>query len=172
MGRYDSSITRVKPIFDQLYAKDATGQTWLPKLLCLPTFGNAVSLPPECDFDIQDHAWGDSEQECKLEPPVALLSWLIRHPQKLAQCKAAYKTPMPEERRELLDGSENRMIEALALLQENAQGKDWHIFEGKTQPDVFITTSNLLAVIEGKRTEPEPTTHTTWMAGAIGFSAI
>lgn len=161
MGKYDSSITRVKPVFDQLCQKDPTGRTWLPRLLHLPVCGSRVSLPLECNFTIRRHAWGNNEE--KLKPPLALLSWLIRHPHKLAPREAALYASMPKERRELLDGSEVRMIEALELLQDNPLRKKWHIFEGETQPDVFIETSSLLVVIEGKRTEPQPTAKTTWM---------
>ena len=57
------------------------------------------------------------------------------------------------------------MTEALSLLRHNPQGEGWHIFEGETQPDVYIETSNLVVAIEGKRTEREPTTNTTWMIG-------
>jgi hypothetical protein len=57
VGKYDSSMTRVKPVFDHLYSGDPTGESWLPKLLRLPTCGNVVSLPPECSYRIQEHAW-------------------------------------------------------------------------------------------------------------------
>jgi hypothetical protein len=51
----------------------------------------------------------------------------------------------------------------LRLLRHNPKNEDWHAFEGQTQPDVFIETDDLLVVIEGKRTEREPTTSTKWM---------
>ena len=57
------------------------------------------------------------------------------------------------------------MREALGLLQYNPTGENWHLFEGKTRPDVYIKTPDLIMVIEGKRTERKPTTSTTWMAG-------
>ncbi|MHB8656091.1 MAG: hypothetical protein ACYDA9_19710 [Terriglobia bacterium] len=161
MGEYNSSITRVAPVFEQLCKRDSA--SWLPQLLRLPTLGSPVSPAESCDFHIQACGWG--EQERKLAPPLALLSWLIRHPLKLNECPASLETPMPLERRELLDGHDNRIIEALALLRQRSQGKLWYIFEGETEPDVYIETSNLIVVIEGKRTELGPTTHTTWMPG-------
>jgi len=161
MGKFDSSKTRVQPVFDQLYDRDSTGRTWLPRLLRLTSCANKVSLPLECDFTIRESRWGDREK--KLEPPVALLSWLIRHPEMLAQREAARDPAMPPQRRELLDGSESRMMEALELLRNNPRGERWHVFEGETQPDVFIATPSLVVVIEGKRTEREPTTGTTWI---------
>ena len=32
MGKYDSSKTRVVPVFDRLVEKDPTGAAWLPRL--------------------------------------------------------------------------------------------------------------------------------------------
>jgi hypothetical protein len=163
MGKYDSSLTRVQPVFDRLFAKDPKGQSWVPQLLKLPTCGNAVPTAPGCNVNIEKRFWCPDER--KLAPPVSLLSWLIRHPQELAECRAARDESMPTQRRELLNGSNSRMQEALSLLRNNPHGDNWHIFEGETRPDVFIETSDLLVVIEGKRTESEPTTHTTWMPG-------
>jgi hypothetical protein len=161
MGKFDSSKTRVMPVFDELLRHDNKGHFWLEKLIGLPICGNRVPLPPGCDFTIQECAWGDMEK--KLEPPVALLSWLIRHSQELAKREVARDTAMPDKRRDLLNGSESRMLEALELLRNNPGGEKWHIFEGETQPDVFIRTPTHLVVIEGKRTEPHATTSTTWM---------
>lgn len=49
------------------------------------------------------------------------------------------------------------------LFWNDPAGGDWHTFEGQTQPDVFIQTPDIVIVIEGKRTEREPTTSTKWM---------
>ena len=162
MGKHDSSITRVVPVFDRIKAGYGTDGSWLTRLLGLPAFGNLVRFPSECDFTITEQSWGDRER--KLEPPVALLSWLIRHPETLAQCEAASK-PIPQKRRELLEGSYSRMTEALSLLRNDPgrEEKNWYTFEGRTQPDVFIETPSLMVVAEGKRTEPGPTTKTKWM---------
>jgi hypothetical protein len=163
MGIHDSSKTRVEPVFKILMQKDSTGRSWLPQLLKLPVGGNRVRIAQECDVAIVQHFWGPDEQ--KLAPPVSLLSWLIRHPQELALCGASDNEPMQVPRRELLEGSKSRIEEALSLLRDNPHRARWHIFEGPTRPDVFIETGDLIVVIEGKRTEPEPTTHTTWMPG-------
>ena len=41
----------------------------------------------------------------------------------------------------------------------------WHILEGPSYPDVLLETPDALIVVEGKRTESAPTTHTTFMEG-------
>jgi hypothetical protein len=70
-----------------------------------------------------------------------------------------------QKRRELIERSDARMRDALSLLRSNPSGEDWHIFEGTTQPDVFIQTPDLMIVIEGKRTERETTKNIKWMSG-------
>ena len=162
MGKKDSSKTRVVPVFDRLYSNDNTGKTWLPKLLGLPTGGNRISIPGNPDFTIQEKGWGDNEK--KLEPPVSLLSWLIRHPRMPAGDNLSADSDKARKRRELIEGSTATVREALNLLR-NAKKEDWHIFERKSQPDVFIETPDILIVIEGKRTESETTKNTKWMPG-------
>jgi hypothetical protein len=38
------------------------------------------------------------------------------------------------------------------------------VLEGPSYPDVYLETERTIVVVEGKRTEREPTTSTTWMA--------
>jgi hypothetical protein len=163
MGKHDSSKTRVVPIFDQLYKLDKTGGSWLKKLLSLPVGGNPICLAGNCDFAIQDKGWGKYEK--KFEPPISLLSWLILNPQSLTAGKLNEHTDASQKRCELIAGSDSARLEALTLLQSNPAGKKWYIFEGQSQPDVFIQTPDLIIVIEGKRTETKPTTSTKWMPG-------
>jgi len=163
MGRKDSSRTRVGPVFDSIFAKYRQGSDWLPQLLRLPIGGNSINIDPCWDLTINDKGWGTEEK--RLEPPVSLLSWLVRHP-KIPNDGLLSEDPVKaQKRRELFEGSDARMHEALSLLRSNPLGEDWHIFEGITQPDVFIQTPNLMVVIEGKRTEREATKKTKWMSG-------
>jgi hypothetical protein len=43
MGEFNSSVTRVWPVFDFLFAQDATGLTWLKSLLSLGSEGRALA---------------------------------------------------------------------------------------------------------------------------------
>jgi len=163
MGEKNSSKTRVAPVFNKLCDKDKTGKTWLPRLLRLPTGGHPIRISSEWDFTIQEAKWGEDEK--KLDPPLSLLSWLIRHPRIPAHGKLSHDRVKAQKRRGLIEGSDVRLHEALSLLRHNPEGHDWHIFEGKTQPDVFIQTPDILIVVEGKRTEREVTEETKWMSG-------
>jgi hypothetical protein len=163
MGTFDSSLTRVQPVFDHLYRSDPTGGSWLERLLSLPAYGNPLQLPEGCKPEITAHHWGKSEK--KLDPPVALLSWLVRHPEHLSHHDLTSSSETDEKRRKLIGGSREQREEALRLLRHNPFNERWHIFEGEMQPDVFIETDDIVVVIEGKRTERTPTTDTTWMKG-------
>jgi len=51
------------------------------------------------------------------------------------------------KRADWIEGSEKLQIEGLSLLRNNPGKEDWHIFEGQTQPDVFIQTPDIIVVI-------------------------
>jgi len=161
MGKKDSSRTRVVPVFDKLIEKDPTGCKWLSQLLRLPVAGNILAFQPEWPCKIKDCGWGNKEK--KLDPPVSLLSWLIRHPRGPVSGKLSSDSTKEQKRRQWIKGSQEAIIEGLHLLRHNPNGEDWFIFEGQSQPDVFIETEDLIIVIEGKRTEKRPTSTTKWM---------
>jgi hypothetical protein len=168
MGINNSSKTRVQPIFDQLYAKDKSGMSWLPRLLQLPEAGASIDLSQVVDYEIVSSGWESQvagKREFSLDSPVSLLSWLIRHPRQPTSGTLSDDPEKKKKRQEWIACSPARLMEALRLLRNNPQGEDWFIFEGPSQPDVYIETKNLIVVIEGKRTEPKPTTSTKWMPG-------
>jgi hypothetical protein len=54
--------------------------------------------------------------------------------------------------------------QALGLLAASrSDDRVWYVLEGPTCPDVFLSTADAVVVIEGKREEKGPTTHTSWM---------
>jgi hypothetical protein len=163
MRERDSSVTRVAPVFEKLRAADPSGRTWLPRLVQLPVGGHPPSLRDETDFTFCRHGWGRTE--VKLNPPVALLSWLIRNPRAPVAGGLSSDHHKAAIRRQWMEGSDERILEGLELLRRNPQRLDWHIFEGPTRPDVYLETKDLLVVIEGKRTEATATKATKWMAG-------
>src|SRR5205814_886140 len=79
MGERDSSRTRVVPVFDRLKQQDATGRSWLARLIALAEGGTAVSKSTATEpVDLQEGRWGD--QEKALAAPRSLLRWVVRHP--------------------------------------------------------------------------------------------
>lgn len=47
MGKYDSSRTRVAPLFDALLARDNSGESWLDALLALGSRSEVVATIPK-----------------------------------------------------------------------------------------------------------------------------
>ena len=154
-GKYDSSKTRVVPVFEQLAERS---DDWVRTLISLPR--TTPERPQDwvnLNLAYQVGKWGDDE--ARLAPAPSLLAWLLRNPSQWAA------TPDTPERQRLLDGDAGTLEEGLRLAAKPSASKAWYILEGHTAPDVYIETPDALVVIEGKRTEAGPTCSTKWMAG-------
>ncbi len=67
MGQFNSTVTRVVPVFDELMARDSHGTSWLSTLLSLPHMpdSSASSLSSR-DWGLNRHAagdWGEVDEE-------------------------------------------------------------------------------------------------------------
>jgi hypothetical protein len=153
-GERDSSKTRVAPVFDQLANR---ADDWVRALLLLARFGKGVIPREDVDLAYSAGFWGPRERG--LRPPISLLSWLIRN-----LTPPTGTATVTTERRQLLFRDPKTIEAALRLLRNSDTDRGWWLFEGCTYPDVTIETPGAIVVIEGKRTEPGPTTWTTWMA--------
>jgi hypothetical protein len=117
--------------------------------------GNAVL---DGNLRLLEGYWEPKEKA--LDPPVSLLSWLIRNAPALRRQESS------EGRRgDLLRGDPAAVEEALLALRSRHEPRAWYIFEGPTCPDAFLVTPSALVVVEGKRTEPGATIDTTWLNG-------
>jgi hypothetical protein len=158
MGEFDSSKTRVEPVFNALRA---TGGDWVRSLLELPTgLTQRAAVPESINLTPSETYW--SPKEKPLAPPVALLSWLIRN---FDGKVPASDREVEANRAALAHRDPKKIEEALKLLRSDPGPKGWHILEGPTCPDALIVTPDALIVVEGKRTESGPTVDTTWMLG-------
>jgi len=157
-GKYDSSKTRVAPLFSALWAK---GRNWLPDLLALPEEGSPDAKSAPGDLTLKEGYWEGHPAEKCLNPPVSLLSWMIRN--------AASLRSMAREldgRRQLLAAGDPETVQnALQLLRSENESRGWYIFEGPTCPDAFLIAEDALVVVEGKRTEAGTTVETKWLPG-------
>lgn len=155
-GQYDSSKTRVVPVFSALSSRR---DPWLRELLELPGAGQGEGrIPRDLDLTLLAGHWGN--QELGLSPPVGLLEWMLDNPSRLRRT-----TSRQPDRLALFTGSEEALARARGLLRSTPTSRAWYVLEGKTFPDVVIETPDALVVVEGKRTEPGPTTYTTWLEG-------
>ncbi len=163
MRKYDSTKTRVVPVFDHLLNSDCTGTLWLEPLIRLGTRADVATVPQDIGALIPDHlpSWG--QNECSLSPPLELLEWLVPNITKEQVAKSRDKGKTREKRKALACGDPEVLREALRLLQEGKRGKKWFVLEGESRPDAYLETDTLVLVVEGKRTEPLPTNDTKWM---------
>ena len=153
-GEYDSSITRVEPVFDCLSKRS---NDWIRELLSLAEHGNGAP-PADLDLTYQRGFWCPRERG--LRAPTALLSWLIRNLDP-SPCGAE---PGPK-RAALIERDQETIESGLRMLRGKKPDRHrWYILERSTYPDAIIETPGALIVIEGKRTEAGPTTYTTWKA--------
>ncbi|MCX5746598.1 MAG: hypothetical protein NT062_29325 [Proteobacteria bacterium] len=190
-GRFNSSITRVRPFFQALFRRDPTGESWLGALLA--ACPNVENLPESVRGNpgkivdalvltrrFKDRLQGSIDLERAFErrvaPPTAFLRYLIESPASLRWPleKGTEKTfgdPTQGLRTHLIKGSAAERVEAriqaLAELQRQGNaGSDhsWWAFEGFTDVDCYLETEKLLIFIEGKRTEAlSESTH--WFRG-------
>ena len=150
-GKYNSSLTRVVPVFKSI----SKNKDWLRTLLTLPKGGKTIDT--DSDLSPTYKYWG--KDEYALDPPVALLSWLIRNIKNVPD----NGSDTVKKRRRLADGDPKTIEEALKLLRTKGEEKAWYILEGPSYPDAYIVSNDMIVVVEGKRTESDITTSTTWM---------
>ena len=159
MGKYNSSVYRVRPLME-IVEKDHSSFLKLLSLVNIPALGPLSC----CRYD------GENRSEKQLKPSKRHLSALISYMATKNHTKADVKN---EKRKALFfsdpEKPDCRAIacqEALALLEEtydtlSPNGTPWYVFEGFTNPDIFIEGADYVIVCEGKWTEPHITTKTT-----------
>jgi hypothetical protein len=155
VGAFDSSRTRVAPVFNRLLMRDPTGRSWLQRLLELPRYGSK-NASPRTDSALVRCGWWP--EEVQLPAPEGLLSWLVDNLPELGTAEG--------KRARLAAGDPETLAEARRLLERRdprSTARAWYVFEGPTSVDAYLETPGLIVLIEGKRTERGPTTRTTYM---------
>jgi hypothetical protein len=176
VGRYNSSLTRVRPFFKTLVERDATGLNWFPRLLALVQKRDLFASP-----DLLSSPGllrpTNLDTERTLLPPEAFLRWLIQNPKSMTWPRngRARFGPEAQQWREKLMGRRDLLSEPVArhaeirqsdceeatqqalreLLTHGTAGshKQWWAFEGRTSIDCYLATDRLRIYVEGKRTD-------------------
>lgn len=163
MGRYNSSKTRVVPVFDQLYERDATGQSWLPYLCRAASRADLAAIPATLGSLVPNHPrwWGENER--RLRPPKELLTWLVHNITEAQVLASGDSGAVYAKRLGLAQGDPHRVKDALDGISSGAWYRKWYALEGASAPDAFLETDRTILVVEGKRTEYACTTKTKWM---------
>lgn len=163
MGKHNSSLTRVKPLFDHINSD-------IEELNCfLGLFNTNHRIEPNTLVEIlYENGVGGKEKD--LAPSKSLLIWMLENLEELnknvVNFGAKDKDSKTYKKRELLfSGDTNTFEEAKKLIQEKSERlkNAWYIFEGFTHPDIYIETNDSIFIGEAKRTEKDITTNTTWL---------
>ena len=163
MGRLDSSKTRVAPVFDRLCHCDPMGTVWLDRLIRLGSRASEVDLLSPVGELVPGHprSWGEDERP--LSPPLGLLEWLVQNISAEAVAKSGTSEETVQKRLALARSDPDVLQDALTWLRAGKRGKKWFVLEGPSSPDAYLETDSIVVVVEGKRTEPTTTSHTTFM---------
>lgn len=189
---WNSSLTRVRPFFDQLITRDPTGEHWLSAVVTSASSEDRVAEQPRMleplnqelflgkhhkDNRLGVKVWMRRCFEHPLLPTRELLEFCLRNPERLEwpRKRGRYDEDMGDEtlkmRKALLrDEPPGRTIaqeKGLALLEELGPGnaaRKWWAFEGATEVDCLLRTETYTLLVEGKRTE-DLSEKTRWLPG-------
>ena len=162
MGKYDSSLTRVQPVFNALYEKDPIGKSWVSALLHLGSRSKQATIPEIIPLR-QPPVF-----EFSADPPKSFLKYLINNPSKLSSPTSSYwnqcSVNTREKRKALLAGDVPTQTEAIQKIDgvKKLQSKVWWRLEGVTQVDCALIAENTVIFIEGKRTERGASKNIIW----------
>jgi hypothetical protein len=162
VGIYDSSRTRIAPVFGRLHCYDPSGRMWLQGLLELSST-RGLPRPEAGSSRLRVAKWWP--REARLAAPPGLLRWLLENAEAPRSAAAwGRRAEVMANRRRVVDRDAATLADALKNLEERRPtGRAWYVLEGPSQPDVYLDTAETVVVIEGKRSELGPTTSTAWM---------
>jgi hypothetical protein len=165
-GLHDSSLTRIRPFFETLIARDPAGESWLPDLLKAAhhgeeILGDVLSAPGtlESALTTKDRNGLLRCFEFGVGAPKELLRWYVRHPEKLVWPHAkTYSDETVRMRRALLSTHDGIRADAQRQALDYIDAKSpktrgWWRFEGTSMIDCVLMTPQVVVTIEGKRTE-------------------
>lgn len=157
MGRYDSSKYRVVPLVESIKKNQKDFSMFLETVEEIPAL--------LCPMDDNAYFYGNHEKQ--LKPTKAHLQELVRY---IAMKKFDRVEGVGEKRKALYGmygeaEREKAKDEAIAWIEAVYDApilpKAWCIFEGATNPDIYIEGTDYVILCEGKWTEPHITEKTT-----------
>ena len=170
MGKKDSTKTRVEPLMDYLGNDVDKINSFLSMFDCKVQITDTI-----CKI-----CYGKKSHGCpgekSIPAPVKLLRWYIENSDQLDQSsneqdKNGHPSQKTIDKRESFFKRDEKLVkeanEAIRKLEKKNKenytyGYSWYIFEGKTNPDIYIKTESAIFVGEAKRTEPKLTGSVKW----------
>lgn len=166
MGKFDSSLKRVQPVFKALYKKDTSGASWLQPFLKMAKrewYPKPLKIPIDLGNLIQEPQF-----EFAVDPPKSYLEWLIKHPKELRSPKRGMWEKWSQNTRKmreaLLAGDKTVQIKAISELEKYSSlpKSPWWRFEGVTSVDCALLTNSTVVFVEGKWTEVGASKKVLW----------
>lgn len=161
MSIYDTSRTRVAPLFGRLQCFDPTGRLWLQAVLELGA-SRGKARPDAGKAPLRLARWWP--RQARLPAPPTLLQWLLENvkgPEAVAEWGDKESR---RKRRRLVDTDAATVAEAVDRLHTGpTNSRAWYVLEGPSQPCVYLETDEVVVVIDGKRAEVTPDASTDWM---------
>jgi hypothetical protein len=171
MGHFDSSLTRVQPVFNCLLDQDRSGTAWLEKLIHIAASTRPASTQPgsvgklleeETPADVTKRFGKVFERV--VSPPTAFLRWLLENPEKMQvrnrESFGAQSADARTWRRQLFSAipkeraaAQREGLTRLESAGNNGSSRKWWAFEGWSHIDCCLMTETLVLFVEGKRTE-------------------
>ena len=129
MGIYDSSRTRVAPVFGHLQCLDPSGKLWLQGLLELANT-RKMPTPQAGTARLRVAKWWP--REARLAAPPALLRWLLENAEEPRDAAAWGRRPeVMANRRRVVDRDADTLAGALQSLQDRRPSpRAWYVLEG------------------------------------------
>lgn len=164
MGRYDSSKYRVVPFMEAI----KNNLEYLNRFV--ETIGvSGLGMPCcACYGDNEMHLKPSKQHLLKLIDYIAAKDFgnmAISNKKRKLLCLGN-----PCERKNAGQEAKRQLETYYATLKPTS--KAWYIFEGYTNPDIYIEGNDYIVICEGKWTEPHITTETTNLLNKNGESGI
>ncbi|RZL50772.1 MAG: hypothetical protein EOP00_02640 [Pedobacter sp.] len=159
MGKYNSSKTRVTPLFNKIGSDDSM----LNELFKLFKY----KVPKFENESVLEICYGKNEK--RIPAPKSMLTWMLNNLSELNKLpNYGIKNNESQsyiKRKLLFAGDSKTLKEAIDAVSNVEKSSDsrWYVFEGKTAPDIYIKTKESIFIGEAKRTERNITTKTLWL---------
>lgn len=159
MGKYNSSIYRVRPLME-IIKNDYSSFVELLKLVKISPLGT----PKIFKYD------GEDCKEMQLKPTkqhlLKLIDYLTNNDQSKISVAGADRQALFYGNTQTKSKTAEKAKRELILIYDKLTASDrpWYMFEGFTNPDIFIEGNDYVIVCEGKWTEPHITTTTTYLS--------
>ena len=156
MGKFNSSLTRVKPLGDAII----NNHNLVNRLLSLVMSGDSVEMG---DFNNSNVFYSGGQGEKALKPSPSHLAAIIEKIINDEKFRSYVRNKDKSTKNNKILRSKLFDLDLDTIEMAKSGFKEWNTFETDSYPDLFIENDKFIIVIEGKRTESDITRSTTYL---------